>query len=214
MARLTVDGFSISLDGYGAGPDQSLENPLGVNGRKLHEWFTVTRTFRKGAGEEGGETNADDEIARRNAGKTGAAIMGRNMFGPIRGPWTGDWRGWWGQDPPFHAPVFVLTHYRRGPLTMGGGTVFHFVTEGIEAALEQAAAAAGGKEVGIWGGAATIRQYLQARLIDEMRLVVTPVLLGAGEPLLAGLDLPRLGYRCTEYLPTNAAAHVIISRVG
>ncbi len=210
MSRLLVSWFSISLDGYGAGPRQSREDPLGVGGEALHDWIVRTRTFKNG---KGGETGIDDDIAARGKGDMGAWILGRNMFGPIRGPWPDDsWRGWWGANPPYHVPAFVLTHHKRAPLEMEGGTVFHFVTEGIEAALERARAAAGTKDIRLGGGVSTIRQYLQARHIDQMHLAVEPIMLGAGEHLLAGLDLPSLGYTCTESVAGEKAVHYIIAR--
>lgn len=210
MARLIVSWFSISLDGYGAGPRQSLEDPLGVGGEALHDWIVPTRTFKGG---KGGETGIDDGFAARVQGDLGAWILGRNMFGPVRGPWPDDsWRGWWGKNPPYHVPVFVLTHHLRAPLEMEGGTVFHFVTEGIEAALERARAAAGERDIRLGGGVSTIRQYLQARLVDQMHLAVEPMLLGAGEPLLEGLDLPALGYKCTESVTGERAVHYMIGR--
>lgn len=213
MARLLVSGFTISLDGYGAGPSQSREIPLGVGGEDLHGWLIHSRTFKRMQGEEGGDTGIDEDFAARSMAGIGAWILGRNMFGPIRGPWPDEsWRGWWGKNPPYHAPAFVLTHHQRPPLEMEGGTVFHFVTEGIDAALERARAAAGRHDIRLLGGAATIRQYLQARLVDEMHLAVAPILLGSGEHLLAGLDLPALGYRCTECVPSARAAHYIIAR--
>jgi dihydrofolate reductase len=213
MARLVVYGFTISLDGYGAGPRQSLENPLGVGGVDLHDWLVHTRTFKRMHGGEGGDAGIDEDFAARGMAGIGAWILGRNMFGPTRGPWPDEyWRGWWGANPPYHAPVFVLTHHRRSPLEMEGGTVFHFVTEGIDAALERARAAAGRHDVRLGGGVATIRQYLQASLVDEMHLAVAPNLLGAGEHLLAGLDLPALGYGCTECVPSAKAVHYIIAR--
>jgi dihydrofolate reductase len=214
MTRLQVDGFSISLDGYGAGPDQSRDNPIGTGGQGLHEWLMRTRSFKQthGGRAEDGETGLDDEIAARGFKNVGATIMGRNMFGPIRGAWTGNWTGWWGEEPPFHTPVFVLTHHPREPLQMKGGTIFHFVTDGIAAARERAIAAAGGKNVRVGGGVATIRQFLQAGLIDEMHVAISPVLLGGGEPLFAGIDLLRLGYRCTNYTPSAAAAHYFFAK--
>ncbi len=213
MARLLVSGFTISLDGYGAGPSQSQENPLGVGGEDLHDWLIHTRTFKRMQGREDGDTGVDEDFAARSMAGMGAWILGRNMFGPIRGPWPDEsWRGWWGKNPPYHAPAFVLTHHPRPPLEMEGGTVFHFVTEGIDAALERARAAAGQLDIRLLGGAATIRQYLEARLVDEMHLAVGPILLGSGEHLLAGLDLPALGYRCTELVPTARAGHYIIAR--
>lgn len=213
MTRLLVNSFTISLDGYGAGPRQSREEPLGVGGEELHDWLVTSRTFHRMQGREGGETGIDEDFAARGMSGLGAWIMGRNMFGPIRGPWPDEsWRGWWGKNPPYHTPVFVLTHHSRPPLEMEGGTVFHFVTEGIEAALERARAAADGKDIRVLGGAATIRQYLQAGLIDEMHVPVSPILLGSGEHLLAGLDLPALGYRCTESVAGAKAMHYIIAR--
>jgi dihydrofolate reductase len=213
MARLLAYGFTISLDGYGAGPRQSRENPLGVGGEELHGWLVGTRTFKRTHGGEGGDTGVDEDFAARSMAGMGAWILGRNMFGPIRGPWPDEsWSGWWGPNPPYHTPVFVLTQHKRPSLEMEGGTVFHFVTEGIEAALERARAAAGEQDIRLGGGVATIRQYLQARLIDEMHLAVAPILLGAGEHLLAGLDLPALGYRCAEAVPGAKAAHYMISR--
>src|SRR5215831_10691067 len=193
MARLRVHTFSISVDGYGAGPRQSREEPLGAGGEALHEWMFATRTFRQMGRDKGAEgtTGVDDEFMRRGFANIGAWILGRNMFGPVRGPWPDDqWRGWWGDEPPYHTPVFVLTHHARAPLKMAGGTEFRFVTEGIHAALEQARAAAGAGDVRVGGGVATVRQYLQSRLIDELHLAVRPVLLGAGEALLRDLDLP------------------------
>ena len=213
MARLVAHGFSISLDGYGAGPSQSLENPLGVGGEGLHGWLVHTRTFKRMHGGEGGDTGIDEDFAARGVAGIGPWIIGRNMFGPIRGPWPDEsWRGWWGENPPYHAPVFVLTHHKRPPLEMKGGTVFHFVTEGIHAALERARAAAGRQDIRLGGGVAAIRQYLQARLVDEMHLAVSPILLGSGEHLLAGLDLPAIGYRCTECVPSATAVHYVIAR--
>jgi dihydrofolate reductase len=213
MPRLVALGFSISLDGYGAGPNQSLENPLGVGGESLHDWLVHTRTFKRMHGGEGGDTGIDEDFAARGAAGIGAWILGRNMFGPIRGPWPDEsWRGWWGKNPPYHTPVFVLTHHRRQALEMDGGTVFHFVTEGIQAAVERAGAAAGRQDIRLGGGVATVRQYLQARLLDEMHLAVSPILLGSGEHLLAGLDLRALGYQCTECVPSAKAVHYVIAR--
>ena len=213
MTRLRVCSFSISLDGYGAGPDQALEHPLGRGGHALHEWAFATRTFRAMFGLDGGSTGTDEEFAARGFHNLGAWILGRNMFGPIRGPWPDDaWRGWWGDEPPYHVPVFVLTHHPRESITMQGGTTFHFVTDGIHAALKAAQQAAGGRDVRLGGGVATIRQYLRAGLVDELHLAIAPVLLGAGEALFAGLDLPQLGYRCTEHVPTASAMHVVLSR--
>jgi dihydrofolate reductase len=210
MSRLVVSWFSLSLDGYGAGPRQSREDPLGVGGEALHDWIVRTRTFKNG---KGGEAGIDDDFAARVKGDMGAWILGRNMFGPVRGPWPDEsWRGWWGKNPPYHVPVFVLTHHKRQPLEMEGGTVFHFVTEGIEAALDRARAVAGQKDIRVGGGVATIRQYLQAKLVDQMHLAVEPMLLGAGEHLLLGIDLPTLGYRCTESVAGEKAVHYIIER--
>jgi dihydrofolate reductase len=212
MSRLRVQSFSISADGYGAGPDQSLENPLGRGGESLHDWIVPTRTFQQMGGKSG-TTGVDDDMAARGFDNIGAWILGRNMFGPIRGAWPDQmWKGWWGDSPPYHVPVFVLTHHERPPLEMDGGTTFHFVTGGIEAALEQAKAAAAGKDVRVGGGAATIRQYLEAKLIDSMHLAVAPILLGSGEPLFAGLDLPALGYRIVEHVVSDKAMHVIVAR--
>lgn len=213
MPRLTVSGYSISLDGYGAGPRQSKAEPLGVGGESLHDWLVSTRTFKRMQGQEGGDTGIDEEFAAKSMAGIGAWIMGRNMFGPVRGPWPDDsWRGWWGKNPPYHVPVFVLTHHARPPQEMEGGTVFHFVTDGIHAALERARAAAGQQDIRIGGGASTIRQYLQAGLIDEMHLAVSPILLGSGEHLLAGIDLLALGYKITKSVPSPKAVHYMIDR--
>jgi len=215
MSRVRVAAFAISLDGYGAGPDQSLEHPMGHGGMALHQWVLPTRTFQAMQGKEGGTTGLDEDFARRGFEHLGAWILGRNMFGPIRGPWGDeDWKGWWGEEPPYHCPVFVLTHHVRPPLEMKGGTIFHFVTDGIEAALARAKEAAGGRDVRIGGGVATVRQYLEAGLIDALHLAVAPVLLGDGENLFAGLDLPALGYRVTGQTPSEAAIHVIVERDG
>jgi dihydrofolate reductase len=203
----------VSLDGYSAGPNQSLENPLGVGGPELFEWFFSTRTWMQMHGQEGGSTGIDDEWARRAMEGVGAWILGRNMFGPIRGPWPDEsWKGWWGDEPPYHVPTFVLTHHPREPLEMKGGTTFHFVTDGIDAALRRAKEAAGEKDVRIGGGVATIQQYLRARLIDELHLAVRPILMGSGENLFAGLDLKALGYRCTQHVATDLVTHVILTR--
>jgi dihydrofolate reductase len=213
MSRLRVAAFSLSLDGFGAGPNQSRDNPLGVNGMNLHQWAFRTRTFKKMFGQEGGETGVDNEFAARSFEDIGAWIMGRNMFGPIRGPWPDEsWKGWWGSNPPYRVPVFVLTHHARAPIPMEGGTVFHFVTDGIGSALRQAQAAAGGKDVRIGGGVSTIRQYLRAGLIDEMHLAISTVLLGSGENLFADLDMPALGYVCADRVSTPHATHVIVTK--
>lgn len=215
MPKLRVQSFAASIDGYGAGPDQDLQNPLGVRGPELMEWFFHTRAWREMHGQDGGETGVDDEMARQGFSGIGAWILGRNMFGPVRGPWPDDsWKGWWGDEPPYHTPVFVLTHHPRPPLEMKGGTVFHFVTEGIHAALEQATAAAGGLDVRLGGGVATVRQYLKSGLIDELHLAVRPVLLGAGEQLFQGIDTHALGYECVNYVPGERAAHVMIRRTA
>jgi dihydrofolate reductase len=215
MSRLRVHAFTVSIDGYGAGPRQDVDHPLGVGGLALHQWVFPTRTFRQIHGEEGGLTGPDDGFAARGFEGIGAWIMGRNMFGPIRGPWPDEtWRGWWGENPPYHTPVFVLTHHARPPLRMDGGTEFRFITGGIHDALREARAAAGGKDIRLGGGVSTLRQYLAARLVDEMHIALAPVLLGSGEHLFAGLDLPALGYRCTEHVPTAAATHVVLSRPG
>jgi dihydrofolate reductase len=213
MSRLRVSSFSISLDGYGAGPEQSRDNPLGVGGEALHEWVVSTRTFQTLFGKEGGTTGVDDDFAARGFAGVGAWILGRNMFGPIRGPWPDDaWKGWWGDNPPYHMPVFVLTRYPRASIAMAGGTTFHFVTDGIEAALKRATEAAEGKDVRLGGGVATIRQYLRAGLVDEVHLAIAPVLLGSGEHLFAGIDLPKLGYECSEHVPSAKATHVVLRK--
>ena len=213
MSRLIVRGFGVSLDGFAAGPDQDLQHPLGVNGPDLMEWFFPTRTFRSMTGQSGGETGTDEEIAASGMAGFGAWILGRNMFGPVRGPWPDDtWKGWWGDEPPYHVPTFVLTHHARAPIAMKGGTEFRFVTDGIHSALEQAKAAAGTLDIRVGGGVSTVRQFLQARLIDELHLAVRPVLLGAGEPLFQGIDLRALGYECTRHVAGERAMHVFISR--
>jgi dihydrofolate reductase len=213
MSKLKVAAFSVSLDGYGAGPDQSIENPLGRRGEELHEWIFPTRMFQKMMGKEDGTQGADNDFADRSFENIGAWIMGRNMFGPIRGPWQdNEWKGWWGDNPPYHVPVFVLTNHARESVSMKGGTVFHFVTGGIESALERAVKAANGKDVRIGGGTSTVRQYLQAGYIDEMHLAFAPVLLGSGEHLFAGIDLPALGFSVTQTLYGNRATHVILTK--
>ena len=216
MSKLRVHAFSVSVDGYGAGPEQSLQNPLGIGGVALHEWVFGTRTFRQmigGDSGDGGTTDIDDDFAARGFADIGAWILGRNMFGPVRGPWPDDdWKGWWGADPPYHAPVYVLTHHARAPIEMEGGTTFHFVTDGIHAALERARGAAGSRDVRLGGGVATLRQYLRAGLVDEMHLALSPVLLGAGEALFSGIDLPGLGYKCAEHVTTPAATHVVVAK--
>ena len=212
MAKLGVRCFTISVDGYGAGPNQSLDEPLGVGGEDLHQWMFGTRTFRRMSGQDGA-TGVDDDFVARGFENVGAWILGRNMFGPVRGEWPDDnWKGWWGDNPPYHCDVFVLTHHPRPPLAMEGGTNFHFVTDGIHAALERARASAKGKDIRVGGGAGTIRQYLQAGLIDEMHLAVSPVLLGTGEALLEGIDLPALGFTVTEHVGTAKASHYVLTR--
>lgn len=213
MPRVCVRSFGVSLDGFGAGTDQDLEHPLGVRGPELMEWFFHTRVWHEMQGQPGGETGVDNDMAARGFEGIGSWILGRNMFGPIRGPWPDEsWRGWWGDEPPYHCHVFVLTHHPRDPLEMQGGTVFHFVTEGIEAALERAREAAGDRDVRIGGGVSTIRQYLRGGLIDELHLAVGPALLGAGEELMHGLDLHGLGYTVGESRQGERAMHVVLRK--
>ena len=213
--KVRVSSFAVSLDGFGAGPDQSLQNPLGAGGADLHEWFFPTDTFQKMYGKGHGQTGVDEGFARRGMDGIGAWILGRNMFAPSRGPWPDDgWKGWWGEEPPYRCPVFVLTHHPRASLEMKGGTVFHFETGGIEAALERARAAAGDRDIRIGGGAETIRQYLRGGLIDEMHVAVSPLLLGRGEPFWAGVDLPALGYEVIESTAGERATHLRIGRSG
>ncbi len=213
MSLLRVHSFSISVDGFGAGPNQDLENPLGVGGLRVFDWFFPTRTWQRMHGGEDGETSLDDDAAARGFENIGAYILGRNMFGPVRGPWLDEsWKGWWGDEPPYHTPVFVLTHHPRAPLKMTGGTTFHFVTDGIHSALKQAKEAAGGQDVRLGGGVSTIRQYLSAGLIDELQLTIVPVLLGDGENLLGGLNLPAVGYECVERIPGERATHVTLRK--
>jgi len=213
VSKLLVRSFAVSLDGYGAGPGQDLENPLGVRGPELMEWFFHTRAWRRMHGEAGGEAGVDNRLAEQGFEGIGAWILGRNMFGPVRGPWPDEsWKGWWGNEPPYHTPVFVLTHHPRPPLQMAGGTEFRFVTDGIHAALEQATAAARGRDVRVGGGVSTVRQYLHARLIDELHLALRPVLLGRGEHLFHGLDMHALGYECTTCLAGERATHVFLRR--
>lgn len=216
MSKVRVESFTISLDGYGAGPHQDINNPLGIGGPELHQWFRPTRTFQKNVMHaEGGTTGVDDDFAARGFHNVGAWILGRNMFGPVRGPWPDmNWKGWWGDIPPYHVPVFVLTHHARPDLVMEGGTTFHFVTGGIREALDRARQAAADQDVRIGGGVHTIRQYLEAGLIDELHIAISPVFLGKGEALFAGLDLPALGYECTQFVPTEKASHVILKRIG
>ena len=214
MSRLRVRSFSVSIDGYGAGPSQDLENPLGLRGPEMFDWFFRTRTWQRTHGHADGETGIDDDFAAQGMEGFGAWILGRNMFGPVRGPWPDEsWKGWWGEEPPYHVPVFVLTHHPRPPLAMKGGTEFRFVTGGIEAALEEAKAAAGEKDIRLGGGVSTIRQYLRAGLIDELHLVIAPVLLGRGEHLFNGIDMHELGYECAEHVAgTRSVAHVTLRK--
>jgi dihydrofolate reductase len=212
MAKVRVHDFTISVDGFGAGPDQSLDTPLGVGGEDLHAWMVATRSWRKMAGMDGGTTGPDDEIASRHFEGVGATIMGRNMFTAGRGEWDESWTGWWGDDPPYHHPTFVLTHHPRASVEMQGGTTFHFVTDGIHAALERAAATANGADVLIAGGASTINQYLDARLIDEMHIAIAPLVLGRGARLFEGVDLKARGYECVDLIATPAAAHARFER--
>jgi len=212
--KVVVHSFAVSLDGFGAGPAQDLQNPLGIGGAALMEWFFHTKVWRSMHGQrDDGETGVDNRMAERGFAGIGAWILGRNMFGPIRGPWPDEnWKGWWGEEPPYHVPTFVLTHHARPPLRMKGGTEFRFVTGGIHAALEQAKSAAGGADVRIGGGVSTVRQYLQARLIDELHLALRPVFMGAGENLWKGLDMPGLGYECAEVIHGERATHLIVRR--
>ena len=210
MGKVCVRGFGVSIDGFGAGPDQSLEHPLGKRGEELMNWFYPARYFRSMIGKDGG---TDDRFASASMEGFGAFILGRNMFGPAGDDWGGaDWKGWWGDNPPYHAPTFILTHHARAPITMEGGTTFYFVTDGIEAALTQARAAAGDLNVKIGGGTSTVRQYLLAGAIDELHLAISPVILGRGEPLFEGIDLPGLGYRVAEAVPMELATHLVLTR--
>jgi len=213
MTKLRVHNLAMSVDGYTAGPDQSLEDPLGVGGQRLHEWVFETRSGRRMIGESGGTEGVDDRFILEGEDGIGATIMGRNMFGPIRGPWgDSDWTGWWGDEPPYHHPVFVLTHHPRPPIEMQGGTTFHFVDDGIESALEQAVATAAGADVRLGGGASTVQQYLRAGLVDDLHVAIVPVLLGAGERLFDHLDGGPYGYECTERVDSGAVTHVRFTR--
>lgn len=213
MSRLRVNAFSVSIDGYGAGRNQSLENPMGVGGRAMHDWVFPTRTFQHMIGKDGGTEGPDNDFAVRGFANLGAWILGRNMFGPVRGPWPDDsWKGWWGDEPPYHCPVFVLTHHPRAPLTMKGGTTFHFITDGFDAALDAARRAAGDRDIRLGGGVATVRQGLLAGVVDEIHLAVAPVLLGGGEALFADIDLPALGYERTELVSTPKATHIVLQK--
>jgi len=213
MSKVKVAGFTLSLDGFGAGPNQTIEEPLGVGGESLHGWLVTTKMFHRMTRKEGGTEGIDNEFAEKSMENTGAWIMGRNMFGPIRGPWpANEWKGWWGEEPPYHVPVFVLTHHAREPITMKGGTVFHFVTEGIEAALEQAKKVANGKNIRIGGGVSTVRQFLQAGYIDELHLAYSPLFLGTGEHLFEGIDMIALGFNQVQQVNGEKAMHVIIKK--
>jgi len=213
MNKVKVAAFGVSVDGFAAGPDQSLENPVGVRGSEMMGWFFPTKAFNEMQGKGGGTTGVDNQFAERSFVNIGAWILGRNMFGPVRGPWPDEsWKGWWGTNPPYHVPAFVLTHHARSPLEMEGGTKFIFVTDGIQSALRQAKEAAGGKDVRIGGGVSTIRQYLQAGLIDEMHLALVPVLMGKGENLFAGLDLYAMGFKCVERVASEQATHVVFRK--
>ncbi len=215
MTKLRVLSFGISLDGYGAGLNQGLDNPLGVGGMAMLQWLFATRTFQQMHGRDGGATGIDDGFAARGFTNIGAWILGRNMFGPVRGLWPDDtWKGWWGDNPPYHTPVFVLTNHPRPSITMDGGTVFHFVADGINAAMTRATEAAKGQDIRLGGGVATIRQYLRAALIDEMHLAISPIILGSGEHLFTGIDAAKLGYQCTEHVATANATHVVLTRRG
>ncbi len=213
MQKLRVDNFSISIDGFGAGPGQTLNDPLGKNGMGVHQWFFPTDAFQQMVGGQPGEKGVDNDFASRGQEQAGACIMGRNMFGPIRGSWPDDnWKGWWGENPPFHCPVFVLTHHARASMTMEGGTTFHFVTEGIHAALRRAKEAANGMDIRLCGGVSTIRQYLKEALVDELHIAIAPILLGTGAHLFDGIDLVKLGYKCVQTTPSGRATHIIIAK--
>ncbi len=215
MTRVRVEGFTISLDGYGAGPNQDLNHPLGIGGTDLHQWLFPTRTLQRALFGKDGTTGVDDDFAARGFQNVGAWILGRNMFGPIRGPWPdNNWKGWWGDSPPYHVPTFILTHHAREPMEMEGGTIFHFVTGGIHEALDRARAAARGKDVRIGGGANTIQQYLRAGLIDELHIAISPVLLGRGERLFEGMDMRALGYECVQFVAAEKATHIVLRRQG
>jgi dihydrofolate reductase len=213
MSKIKVLAFSISLDGYGAGPSQNMENPLGLKGNQLHTWMYPTKMFRRMIGQDGGTEGIDNDFAEKSFENVGVWIMGRNMFGPIRGHWTDDeWKGWWGEEPPYHVPVFVLTHHERKPIKMKGDTVFHFITDGIESAIEKAKEAANGKDIRIGGGVSTIRQFLQAGCIDEMHFVVSPVFLGSGENLFSGIDIPKLGFNKIQRITGEGATHITLTK--
>jgi dihydrofolate reductase len=212
MSRLRVHCLSMSLDGYVAGPHQSLEEPIGLGGEGLHAWMFECRTWREMTGQAGGTEGVDDGFMAVGFDGIGATVMGRNMFGPVRGPWAPvagkEWRGWWGDDPPYHHAVFVLTHHPHAPIEMQGGTTFHFVTDGIESALEQARGAAGEQDIRLGGGAATVRQYLRAGLVDDLHIAIAPILLGAGERLFDDLGDAVDRYECVEMVRGELATHV------
>ncbi len=211
--RVLVAGFTISLDGYGAGPDQSIDNPLGIGGEDMHDWIISTRSWRQMHGKEGGVEGVDNNYSMRGTENIGAWILGRNMFGPVRGPWPDmNWKGWWGDNPPYHVPVYVLTNHARPPLEMEGGTTFYFITEGIHDALAKAREAANGKDIRIGGGASTIQQYLREGLIDELHIAISPVILGSGERLFDEVDLRKSGYECVRFEASEKATHIIIQR--
>ena len=213
MSKVRVAGFSVSVDGFGAGPEQSLNDPLGKRGPEMFQWFFHTRTFRAMMGKDDGSTGIDEDYASRAMANFGAFILGRNMFGPIRGEWPDDaWKGWWGANPPYHAPTYILTHYPREPIVMEGGTTFHFITSGIHEALDKARAAAGGKDVKIGGGVSTVRQYLQAGLVDELHFALSPVVLGQGEAMFAGIDLPALGFSVRQHVASEKATHIVLAK--
>ena len=214
MTRVRVETFTISIDGYGAGPEQDVDNPLGVGAEHMHEWLVASRAWRELHGKEGGTTGIDNDFASRGVGNLGAWILGRNMFGPVRGPWPDmNWKGWWGDNPPYHVPVFVLTHHGRPSIHMEGNTTFHFVTGGIHEALDRAREAADGKDIRIGGGVSTVNQYLREGLIDELHVAIAPVLLGRGERLFDGVDLRALGYDCVEFTASEKATHVVLARL-
>ncbi|MDO6432635.1 dihydrofolate reductase family protein [Flavitalea sp. BT771] len=213
MGKIKVAAFSVSLDGFGAGQDQGLENPLGVGGEELHTWIVTTKMFHRMTRKEGGTEGVDNDFAEKSMENIGAWIMGRNMFGPVRGPWPdNEWKGWWGEEPPYHVPVFVLTHHAREPLKMKGGTTFHFITGGIESALEEAKKVANGKDIRIGGGVSTIRQFLQAGYINEMHLVFSPIFLGSGEQLFSGIDMSALGFNQVQKINGEKATHIIATK--
>ena len=216
MTRVRVESFTISLDGYAAGPNQDVSNPLGIGGTDLHQWLLPTRTFQRALfGKDGGTTGIDEDFASRGFQNVGAWILGRNMFGPVRGPWPDmNWKGWWGDNPPYHVPVFILTHHARPPIAMEGNTTFQFITGGIREALDRAREAAAGRDVRIGGGPSTIQQYLREGLVDELHVAIAPVLLGSGERLFAGVDLRALGYECVESAASEKATHVVLRHQG